>query len=302
MNFDRPAEWQMITANKFSAAYEKDRVPGFVLFKFSLLCFLFPPGSFFFLSYSIQYFAIVHVILFVFSLSFFSLGHLYFSSPLSECVRSLSLMVHRIGMGRAERAPAIRPPLHPPRLVPYQLRAHIYQGKNVPAADSTGTSDPYVVVVFGSQARKTAVRKVTCFPLWSAFSIPPLNFSFVPHPIYHFLIPDILPFWFFFVIVCVLDFFSWQMWNLFGSICEGKTCFVLVLLELSRYQTLILDVEIPAELNLAPRIVVQVWDRDEGIFDPDDFLGRFEVAPEELKKRWPGNPKWYVFSSFSFSG
>jgi hypothetical protein len=47
---------------------------------------------------------------------------------------------------------------------PYEVRVHIYQGKNLPAADSNGLSDPYITVNFMGQSKKTAVKKKTLFP------------------------------------------------------------------------------------------------------------------------------------------
>ena len=48
----------------------------------------------------------------------------------------------------------------------YILRAHIYQGKGLPAADEEGTSDAYVVVRMAGQKAKSATIEATCFPRW----------------------------------------------------------------------------------------------------------------------------------------
>lgn len=42
----------------------------------------------------------------------------------------------------------------------YQLRGHIYQGRELPAGDAEGTSDPYVVVRLGKGSGKTSTKKV----------------------------------------------------------------------------------------------------------------------------------------------
>jgi len=49
----------------------------------------------------------------------------------------------------------------------YELRALVIQGRNLPAADSTGLSDPFVVISVGDQSRKgTIICKQTIAPLW----------------------------------------------------------------------------------------------------------------------------------------
>ena len=34
---------------------------------------------------------------------------------------------------------------------PYQMRMHIYQGRNLPAADDNGQLDPYLIMRFGGK-------------------------------------------------------------------------------------------------------------------------------------------------------
>ena len=48
--------------------------------------------------------------------------------------------------------------------VSYQCRVHVYQGRNMPAVDSNGLCDPYVVVNFLGQVKKTSVKYKTLFP------------------------------------------------------------------------------------------------------------------------------------------
>lgn len=49
---------------------------------------------------------------------------------------------------------------------PHQVRVHIYQGKNLPAADSNGLIDPYIQVNFMGQTQRTATKYKTRFPCY----------------------------------------------------------------------------------------------------------------------------------------
>jgi len=53
-----------------------------------------------------------------------------------------------------------------PSLEKYQLRAYIYQGKELPSADSEGSSDPYCIVRIGKHSAKTKTIKETVYPIW----------------------------------------------------------------------------------------------------------------------------------------
>ncbi|KAH7825291.1 putative myoferlin-like protein [Monocercomonoides exilis] len=59
------------------------------------------------------------------------------------------------------RTPVMRPPTNP-----YQVRAHIYQARELPAADDTGTSDPFVMITFGGKSVKTRFIPRTLYPIW----------------------------------------------------------------------------------------------------------------------------------------
>eukprot|EP00051_Salpingoeca_urceolata_P011456 m.141941 g.141941 ORF g.141941 m.141941 type:complete len:2152 (+) comp17129_c0_seq1:436-6891(+) len=48
----------------------------------------------------------------------------------------------------------------------WQLRAHIYQARNVIAEDKSGLSDPYVVVTFGHHSGTTSVIRSSVCPTW----------------------------------------------------------------------------------------------------------------------------------------
>ncbi|KAK3890490.1 hypothetical protein Pcinc_005570 [Petrolisthes cinctipes] len=48
----------------------------------------------------------------------------------------------------------------------YQLRAHIYQARDLPAGDETGLSDPYAVVSFCNGTQQTEKQSKTLCPTW----------------------------------------------------------------------------------------------------------------------------------------
>lgn len=50
--------------------------------------------------------------------------------------------------------------------VPHQVRVHLFQGKNLPAADQNGLSDPYVRVHFLGQRVDSDKKKNTLFPVY----------------------------------------------------------------------------------------------------------------------------------------
>ena len=68
----------------------------------------------------------------------------------------------------------------------YKLLAHIYQGRNLPAADKTGMSDAYATVRLAGQSAKTKIVKETLNPLFYEtleldVSLPDrINMSYAP--------------------------------------------------------------------------------------------------------------------------
>lgn len=46
------------------------------------------------------------------------------------------------------------------------FQIHVYQARNLPAADASGSIDPYVVVKFMGHEAKTTVKKQTKNPSW----------------------------------------------------------------------------------------------------------------------------------------
>eukprot|EP00656_Telonema_subtile_P051134 TRINITY_DN6814_c0_g1_i3.p1 TRINITY_DN6814_c0_g1~~TRINITY_DN6814_c0_g1_i3.p1 ORF type:complete len:910 (-),score=293.62 TRINITY_DN6814_c0_g1_i3:1309-4038(-) len=48
----------------------------------------------------------------------------------------------------------------------YLLRAHIFQGKELPSADDNGMSDPFLEIRMGSQKKNTSVILETLYPRW----------------------------------------------------------------------------------------------------------------------------------------
>eukprot|EP01051_Picozoa_sp_SAG22_P002057 SAG22_NODE_87_length_21437_cov_14.162480_14_plen_930_part_00 len=58
----------------------------------------------------------------------------------------------------------IRAEMRPPQTEGWELRLHIYQCKDLPAADDDGTSDPYLKVTVAGQTQFTRVVPDTCYP------------------------------------------------------------------------------------------------------------------------------------------
>lgn len=55
----------------------------------------------------------------------------------------------------------------------FELRAHIYQGRNLLGLDSSGLSDPYINIVIGNQSVKSKRKVQTNNPKWgTTFIIP----------------------------------------------------------------------------------------------------------------------------------
>lgn len=78
---------------------------------------------------------------------------------------------YRLFFGKQEELGA-RQAITAPKLQKFQLRAHIYQGKELPSADGDGFSDPYVVVRCGKSSGKTKIIQGTTFPVWyESFSL-----------------------------------------------------------------------------------------------------------------------------------
>ena len=49
---------------------------------------------------------------------------------------------------------------------PYELRVHVYQARNLPATDATGSLDPFVVVSCMGEKRQSSRKNQTCNPTW----------------------------------------------------------------------------------------------------------------------------------------
>lgn len=55
----------------------------------------------------------------------------------------------------------------------FELKAHIYQGRNLLGLDASGLSDPYINIVIGNQSVKSKRKVQTNNPKWgSTFVIP----------------------------------------------------------------------------------------------------------------------------------
>ncbi|KAJ3432654.1 c2 calcium-dependent membrane targeting [Anaeramoeba flamelloides] len=121
----------------------------------------------------------------------------------------------------AQRYP--RSKLIKPRQTKYELRAHIFQGKQLPPADKNGLSDPYCRVRIGRYNAKTQIIQETLNPNW--------------------------------------------------------------------FETVVIPVELPDPINLAPNISVMCYDWDK--VSSDDLLGRFDVNTTSLSSTFPSAPVWY---------
>ena len=49
----------------------------------------------------------------------------------------------------------------------YQLRAYLYQARDLFSEDSSGLSDPYAQVIFGNQSKSTKIIPETLCPTWN---------------------------------------------------------------------------------------------------------------------------------------
>eukprot|EP00698_Gefionella_okellyi_P008992 TRINITY_DN2257_c0_g1_i2.p1 TRINITY_DN2257_c0_g1~~TRINITY_DN2257_c0_g1_i2.p1 ORF type:complete len:1294 (-),score=282.18 TRINITY_DN2257_c0_g1_i2:252-4133(-) len=148
-------------------------------------------------------------------------------SPITGDEDIPGFLLFKIEFGLTAQAPPPKPrpkaALPLPNTRKYQLRAHIYQGRALPAADRTGTSDPYCIIRMGHVRVKSSIKKETLYPQW--------------------------------------------------------------------YETIMMEVELPEQMSLAPNVSVLVYDDNE--VQKNVFLGRFEVPATQIRSRWPGDPKWY---------
>jgi Ca2+-dependent lipid-binding protein len=108
----------------------------------------------------------------------------------------------------------------------FQLRAHLYVARDLPAGDEDALSDPYCLVNISHAKGKSKIREHTIFPDW--------------------------------------------------------------------FESVVLDVELPEQLNLAPDIYLSVYDHD--MLTPDEFLGCVVVnlATSDVSTSKNINaPKWF---------
>jgi hypothetical protein len=111
-----------------------------------------------------------------------------------------------------------------PTKKPFQLRAHLYVARNLPAGDEDALSDPYCLVSISHAKGKSKIKEHTTFPDW--------------------------------------------------------------------FETVVLDIDLPEQQNLAPDIYLSVYDHDT--LTPDEFLGRVVVpVSEATSQKAIKEPKWY---------
>ena len=141
-----------------------------------------------------------------FSLSLFLLTHTFYNlhRPLkidkslarSEDDYSGSLLL-RIGVGKPKEWEELdkiksRWTLEPIRTRPYQLRLHLFRGRNLPVADENGFSDPFAKVMYCGKTEEGPIIRRTLNPNWyttifmkidgpvlgkGMFSLPPHSLS-----------------------------------------------------------------------------------------------------------------------------
>ncbi|KAA6377571.1 MAG: hypothetical protein EZS28_026901, partial [Streblomastix strix] len=90
------------------------------------------------------------------------------SATYSELVIS-GFLLFGLGLGRSSYIPPAsqRSKVQKPQnLLNFEVRAHIYQSRNLRAADDEFTSDAYVVISYGGQKAKTKTIEKTLFPCW----------------------------------------------------------------------------------------------------------------------------------------
>ena len=80
---------------------------------------------------------------------------------------AMLLLSLRFGTDKQVKAAAPRRPhVHMPKLMRYELRANIYQARDLQAADDNGLADPYVHVSLAGASDETQVIERTLQPIW----------------------------------------------------------------------------------------------------------------------------------------
>ncbi len=49
----------------------------------------------------------------------------------------------------------------------FQLRAYLYQARDLYGSDKSCLSDPYAIVSFGNHSQRSAIKKQTLCPIWN---------------------------------------------------------------------------------------------------------------------------------------
>ena len=74
---------------------------------------------------------------------------------------------YRLDFGKQSDMPrSARERITQPPMRKFELRAHIYQARNLPSMDEDGLANPYTVVTLQGFAGHTRVAEPTCNPLW----------------------------------------------------------------------------------------------------------------------------------------
>ncbi len=67
-------------------------------------------------------------------------------------------------------------------LTPYQLRVHVYQGRNLPAADDNASLDPFLRINMNGEEQDTSIKTMSTAPAWYEtiqmdLMLPPLQYA-----------------------------------------------------------------------------------------------------------------------------
>ncbi len=133
---------------------------------------------------------------------------------------------------------------------------HVYQGRNLPAADDTGSLDPYLMLRVGAVESKTSKKLATTAPQWYV-QPPPRSRG------------------------CALrgDILGTHRHR--GACCCCCCTVPSSLRACCRYETVCMDLELPP-LEYAPPLLVQLWDWDK--LSSNDFVADLRVYFEDMTK------------------
>ena len=84
-----------------------------------------------------------------------------------RCIVEIEIVIHKASPHPLLSLSLLPPsPPPPPECHTYQLRAYLYQARDMYASDKTGLSDPYAIMSFGRYSTKSRVVKESLCPTW----------------------------------------------------------------------------------------------------------------------------------------